>query len=96
MAKIADPLRRELAYHDLAVQEGKRDEAIEHLAKAIQISPEDKRVLDLQFRYALNARDWTKGQEFLERLAKINADQADGLLYRVRFAAARGQTKGRV
>jgi tetratricopeptide (TPR) repeat protein len=91
--KIADPLRRELLLHDLCVQDGKPDEAMEHLAKAIQTNPTDKRVLDLQFRYALAAKDWTKASSFMEQLAKMNADQADGLLYRVRFSLARGETK---
>jgi tetratricopeptide (TPR) repeat protein len=91
--KIADPLRRELLLHDVCVQEGKTDEAAEHLAKAIQTGPDDKRVLDLQFRYALNAKDWTKATEFMDRLSKMNADQANGLLYRVRFSLARGDTK---
>lgn len=94
IGQIQDPVKKALALHDVAVQEGNKEEAAKALATAIQLEPNNGRVVDLEFRYALMAKDWPKATEFMEQLAKLNQDQAGGLLYRVRLSLARGDLKG--
>jgi tetratricopeptide (TPR) repeat protein len=87
-----DPFIRELGLYDLAMQDGKEDEAVKHLQAASGLKPNDGRVMDLLFQQAVRHQDWTKANELVEKLAAMNQDMANGALFRVRLALARGET----
>ncbi len=88
--RVTDPLRKELLQYQLAAQQGKTDEALAHLKTAAQIKPDDKNVLTLQFQNAVLSRDWDEAARCVEALGRQNVDQADGTLFRVRLAMAKG------
>ena len=56
----------------------------------MKLNPNDPRVIELQFNYAIHDKDWTKAASFLDPLAKLNRDRADGMLFHVRHDMARG------
>lgn len=90
-AGITDPFTRELALFEQARAAGDAEGAVKHLFAAEQLKPDDTRVLELVFSYFLNEKNWEKANGYLDRLSKLNADQANGMHYRIRYAVARGE-----
>lgn len=88
--KLEDPYRRNMALFNIARDEGKMDEAIGHLVEAEKTAP-DSTAAELLFGHYAGLRDWTKAEQYLEKLAQRNADQASGRLYRARLLAAQGR-----
>ena len=88
---IPDEFSRELALFDLAVRKGDSEGAFAHLQKAEKIKPDSPRVMELMFQYHLSQKKWDQASIYLDKLAKANADQANGAIYRIRFAMARGK-----
>ena len=84
-----DPLGRELRLYEFETVRSGREAAVKHLLEAEKIKGDDGRVLDLVFRHHVEQQNWAKAQEYVEKLAKINWDQADGLVYRFRLAMVR-------
>lgn len=89
--KITDPIVRELAYAQYYIQHNDQDKGMEHLVAAQKISPEDIRVMQGLFGLHMDRKEWDKAGYYLEKLAVLNSDQANGQVMRVQFALAQGK-----
>ncbi len=91
------PLEQELARHSLYRQLGKEEEAEAALARAVEISPNDARVIAARFTDAITkaARGdgsmWAQVDDLVELARKHDADKADGHFFAGRAAMARGE-----
>lgn len=88
---IPDEFTRELQLYAYYSQTGDRKTALENLARAETLKPNDRAVLDLRFQNALVDKDWATAERILPNLVSINGDQAGGRLYRFKLYAAKGQ-----
>lgn len=88
---ITDPFEKAMASLQLAVQEDRPEDAYRHLQTAAQLQPENPRVMEMQFQFALSRAQFEQAAQYLETLARKNQDQAGGLAYRVRYALARSE-----
>jgi tetratricopeptide (TPR) repeat protein len=84
-----DPFALELKLYEFERLASGNAEALKHLEAAEKLKPDDGRVLDQMFRHFVDQQDWVKAQAYVEKLAKINWDQANGLVYRFRLAMTR-------
>jgi tetratricopeptide (TPR) repeat protein len=89
--KVPDPLTRELALANYYGQRNDQDKAMEHLVAAQKIAPEDIRVMQGLFALHMDRKEWDKAAYYLEKLAALNSDQANGQVLRVQFALAQGK-----
>ncbi len=87
-----DPYTREMRLADLAAANGNRDDEITHVKAALAIRPNDGPAMDRLFRRYLGAGQFDLAAPFLEPLSKLDYDSAHGLLYKFRFALAKGDT----
>ncbi len=76
---------------ELATRAKTQAQAYEERVK--QHSPDDLGLLDYQFQTALHEKDWERAEEVTVRAKALNADQADGLLYRGHYQLAREEAK---
>ncbi|MHC5022309.1 MAG: tetratricopeptide repeat protein, partial [Planctomycetota bacterium] len=60
------------------------------VARASELVPDHPKLIDHRFTLALDAGDWVEADRLVELARARNADQADGLLYRGRYAMVRG------
>jgi tetratricopeptide (TPR) repeat protein len=84
-----DPFGRELRLYEFESIRTGRQSAYKHLEEAEKLKGDDGRVLDLMFRHHVEQQNWEKAAQYVEKLAKINWDQAEGLVYRFRLAMSR-------
>jgi tetratricopeptide (TPR) repeat protein len=84
------PAGKELQLYELAREQNKTDEALQHLAKAEQLAPNDPRVLEIQLANLLLQKKWDEAQKCIDQLVKLNATPAGGILYQQQLALARG------
>lgn len=89
--KNPDVYARELQLAAIAAEENKEAEALDHLKKAEQLKPEDKQVLEALFQAYARQAKWDLASQYVEKLAKINADRANGALYRFRLLMGQGK-----
>jgi tetratricopeptide (TPR) repeat protein len=90
--KNPDVYARELQLATIATDENKGAEALAHLKEAEKLKPEDRQVLEALFQaYARDAK-WELAGQYVDKLAKINADRANGSLYRFRLLMAQGKS----
>jgi len=85
-------VERELALMEIERLKKNLPGMMEHLKKAEELAPNDTRVLDLYFTYALRQNDWDMANKYLQKLGSpdINADKMNGQYYRWRLATAQG------
>lgn len=88
--KLEDPYRRNMALFTIARDEGKTEEAIGYLVEAEKTAP-DATAAELLFGHYAGLRDWARAETYLDKLVRLNADQAGGRLYRARLLAAQGR-----
>lgn len=91
-----DPLLRELKLYEFEALRKGRKEAFPHLVEAEKIKNNDGRVLDLMWQYYVGEQNWNKASEYVEKLAALNWDQAEGLIYRYRQSMMRNDLRGAV
>jgi tetratricopeptide (TPR) repeat protein len=84
------PAGKELQLYELSREQNKNDEAMQHLDKAEQLGPNDPHVLEIRLANLLLQKKWDDAQKYIDRLVKLNATPAAGLLYQQQLALARG------
>jgi tetratricopeptide (TPR) repeat protein len=72
---------------------GRADEAKAEMAQAVQMSPNDPRVVEYRFLDALDEKNWTLAGSLTDAATRENMDQADGLTFRARLLAAQGNVR---
>jgi len=61
------------------------------LDKALELAPDDQRVVDRVFTRAISDRDWGAAEKMVERAAIKDYDRVGGAMYKGRLLYARGQ-----
>ncbi|MGB7159457.1 MAG: tetratricopeptide repeat protein [Tepidisphaeraceae bacterium] len=89
--QLTDPTQKAVQLADLAAVDGKPDEALRHLKEAEKASPGNVSVQKALFNHHLARGQWDEATRYVDMLAKVNADQAGGLLYRVQMAMVKAQ-----
>ncbi|HEY1683988.1 MAG TPA: tetratricopeptide repeat protein [Tepidisphaeraceae bacterium] len=82
------PASKEIQLYEIARQQEKPDEAMQHLDKAEQLAPNDPQVLEMRFANYLIQKKWDDAQKYLDRLSKASPDNA--LIYQQELELARG------
>jgi tetratricopeptide (TPR) repeat protein len=90
IGSISDPFVRETKFADFARLQGRSDEELTHLKAASKIQPENAAVLERIFLWYLAAGQFDNADEYVGRLAAVDADQAHGQLYKFKVAMAKG------
>lgn len=86
----ASDLDKLLQKVEVARQYGEPERALELLAAAIAISPDDPDVIEQEFLSALGAKDIETARVVAERAKALNADRLDGITFQARILAAEG------
>lgn len=94
LASIKDPVVREQRMAQYADSVGKPDEAIDHLKKALAIAPKNASVAGDLFNHYLRAKEFKKAEPLLDTLAALDADQANGLVFKFNYTFAKGDIPG--
>lgn len=84
------PLDKALSRVSILASVGRNDEAMQALAEAERIEPNNPNVLDVRFNMAISDNDLESASRIAARAAESNADGVDGLLYQGRLQMARG------
>jgi tetratricopeptide (TPR) repeat protein len=91
---IEDPFRKRIAEAQLAQR---RDDIPTMIAKLVEADSLDTagngRAAEMLFMHYGTVQDFDNAEKWLDRLAKLNADQAQGRIYRARLQIARGQVQ---
>ncbi len=90
---IKEPLDRELKFYEFYSSQNNRIEAMKHLDLAEKADPENGRIMDLRFGFALLDRKFDVAASYVNRLALKDYDEANGLIYKYRLAMVRGNLK---
>src|SRR5690606_9982265 len=77
---------------DLAARAEKEADAL--VARAEQLAPNNRLLIEHLFLNATLKRNWDEAQKIVDRAAAANADRANGALYKGRLALARGDYEG--
>jgi predicted Zn-dependent protease len=85
-----DAFTRELLGFESESARGNYDAAAAHLAAADKLKPDNKRVHDLYFQLDLAQHRFDLAAKEIPTLARLQADDADGLVYQVHLAMAEG------
>ncbi len=90
---FTDPFAREMQLANLAHFEGKAADEYQHLKNAQKLQPDDRDMLDRLFRRCLADGRFDDAEACLAPLAKLDADQAHGQLYKFRLVQAKGDNQ---
>ena len=74
---------------------GDMDKAFARLSKRKRLAPDANGIMAAMFDQYLRRKEFDKAGQYLERLAKKNADNADGQVFRIRFALGRANLRKR-
>jgi tetratricopeptide (TPR) repeat protein len=77
--------------HSLYRAHGKKTEALAELEKAEAKYPESPEVVETRFLWAIENAQWDSANKMMDVATAKNMDQANGLTFRSRLQAARGQ-----
>jgi len=95
IAQQDDPLEKQLAYYRYYLQSNQADKAEQALAEAVEMAPDDARVLAIQFDRALNQEDFAAAQKVVDRAKAMNDGQgidfAGGAFWEGRLLMAKRQ-----
>ncbi|HET6247168.1 MAG TPA: tetratricopeptide repeat protein [Tepidisphaeraceae bacterium] len=86
-----DPFSAAIREAREALGAGKMDEALAHTREADQIHRNDPASWDLFFNIYMQQRNWEMADRAVENLARLNADQASGKMYRWKYSMGRQQ-----
>lgn len=90
LEKQEDPFVRAITETRLYARAGDSARSREALARAAELQPDHKAVIDAQFSYALQDGDLTLAQRLADQAAQGNLDEADGRFYLAQVHKARG------
>lgn len=93
ISKQSDPAARATDLFSAYRRAGRTKKAQEALNQLEALRPNDIPVLDQQFRFALNANEIERAEEYARRLSALDADNADGARYRSELALAQGRAE---
>jgi len=88
--KNPDEFSREMQLFDLERDAGRADEALKHVKRATELKSDDGQALAALFQTYLARRNFDEAEKLLDPLAKLNADQANGILYSIKLEQVRG------
>jgi tetratricopeptide (TPR) repeat protein len=88
---MADPFTRHMARVELLRTTGQPEEAQKQLAEAAKLKPDDARVIEAQFDFALTDRQWQLAGDLASRAGTLNIDNAQGRFFVARLMQARGE-----
>ncbi|HWE02525.1 MAG TPA: tetratricopeptide repeat protein [Tepidisphaeraceae bacterium] len=91
LAGIGDPFYRAIQAGRIALSNANYNEVRKHAADAEQIRHDDPATWDLYFQTYKREQNWEMAEKALESLTRLNADHANGLMYRWSLAMARAQ-----
>ncbi|MCD6365662.1 MAG: tetratricopeptide repeat protein [Planctomycetes bacterium] len=91
--KIDDDLKRTLAKIMLCRVAKVRNLRAKYIKQAVEIDPNDRRVISERFRYAIDEKDWELASKIADQAAGENIDGVQGKLYFARLAEAKGLTE---
>ncbi len=93
IAKLqTDPVERQWSLYLLYQQKNQPQKAEEHLAKFIELVPNDKRALQVKFSQALLEKNWEQAQILVNRAAEFNLDDANGATWLGKLQLVKGDT----
>lgn len=75
---------------------GEMEKAKQALASAVELAPDDPDVLEQQFLDALVGRRMDEAQRIVTQAEAMNADKLEGITFRARLLAARGDHRGSI
>ncbi|MFG0293906.1 MAG: tetratricopeptide repeat protein [Phycisphaerales bacterium JB050] len=90
-ASDASEAVKALRKYELLRSAGRHDEALAELDTLERLDPTHPVVLDARFADAVGREDFARAERIVGRAEEANADGVDGLLYRGRLQAARGE-----
>jgi Flp pilus assembly protein TadD len=91
-----DPFTRAITRGEIALGKRNFDEAAAQLAAANALKPDNARVHELLFELDLDQLQFAAAEKEVAVLARLQADGADGLIFRVRLEMARGNHAGAI
>lgn len=89
-----DKVQGELMQEAMASNRGDSDAEERHLKAAEKLSPDSPHVQDLLFNLYLRNKRYTEAAKCIPKLAKADADQAGGAMYRLALAEAQDDNAG--
>lgn len=93
---IQDPFTQQLARAELAWRNEDLEEAKALVDEMSEESPDNKRLMQLQFNIAVTEQDWTTARRLVEKASTLNLDQVGGLFWRARLLEAQGDEQGAI
>lgn len=87
----ATELQKHMQRFNVMISAGKAEEARKELAAAEAMAPDDPMVVDLSFVVALGDKNFDRAQQLVQKAAKLNLDQVNGLLYQGRLEMIEGE-----
>lgn len=90
---VKDPFKRNMMLAQFYAQTGEPDKGFAALQEAEKIEPENDRVQAAMFDQYLRRKDFDKAGGYIEKLSKKNVDNAEGQIFRIRYALAQGKTE---
>ncbi len=102
--QIDDPLQRAAEYFNYHYQRDNYAKAAEYANELETLKPEDAQVYGIQFELALRLeqelpeeeRTYERAQQYVSRLAELNADRAGGATYRGMLKRIQGDLPGAI
>lgn len=85
----SDPFVRAVSLFDFFVVRERLDEARQYLDEAEKLQPENPAIIDRQFRFALNSKDWDRAAQYAELNGKLNLDGTEGKIALGQIALAK-------
>jgi tetratricopeptide (TPR) repeat protein len=85
-----DKVEEQIGLYNIYREHKKPVEARAALEAAKALAPNDKRVIELEFLAALEAKDFTKAEELATRAQREDVDGAGGDVFRARLQSAKG------
>jgi len=87
------PLEKLLESHTVLREANRTEQAREALAKAVELAPEDHRVVELRLLDAMERQDWTAAEAMVELGTRLNVDRMEGRSMRARMLAQKGDPR---
>lgn len=91
-----DPFTRAFTQGEMALAKRDFDKAATELAAANALKPDNARVHELLFELDLDQLQFNSAEKEVALLTRLQADGADGLIFRVRLEMARGDHAGAI
>jgi len=95
-ALVKDDFAREINLYNIFRRMGKDDEALQALARAEKLNPENRSLLALRFERALQAKAWPQAAQIISRAAKSSTDTAEFRFWDAQVKLSREDYRGAI